>query len=325
MKAIIQRNVFERGRDYFEASQVTWFVYDVDDREGMVKAQRCTGARCFVLGAEEYGDRFYSSIDEGSLIVRFGVGYDRVPLDLCRRRGLLVAYTPGTLDDSVAEHAIGLMLSAARGICKADRLVKSGGWQGAQGIELKGKTLAVVGFGHIGRAVAAIAKHGFAMRINAFDVFPALKPSVNHLVDRYSVDFDAAVSDADFVSLHLSVNDSTIGFINKAKLSAMKSSAILTNTSRGCLIDEMDLFDALRERRIAGAALDVFVDEPYTPVEGRDLRSLDNVIMTPHISSNTDSANRRMTEQCITNVESFCSGRLDLVSLVPEMVQASPT
>jgi phosphoglycerate dehydrogenase-like enzyme len=262
MKAIIQKNLFERARDCFEASQLTWLVHDVTDEAGMIRTQRETGARCFVIGADRYSDSFYSSIHEGSLVVRFGVGYDSVPLDLCKQRGILVAYTPGTLDHSVAEHTMGLMLSAARGICTADRLVKSGVWRGFQGIELRGKVLAVVGFGKIGRTVAAIAKHGFGMQISAFDVFPELDPEYATLVDRYSWDFPTAVKGADFVSLHLSVNDSTIGFIDRARLDAMERRSILINTSRGRLINEADLFDALSERRIAGAALDVFCDEP---------------------------------------------------------------
>jgi D-3-phosphoglycerate dehydrogenase len=99
----------------------------------------------------------------------------------------------------------------------------------------------------------------------------------------------------------------------------MERRSILINTSRGRLINEADLFDALSERRIAGAALDVFCDEPYSPQCDKDLRSLDNVIMTPHISSNTEAANRRMAEQCIKNVQEFLAGRLSEVTFIPEM------
>lgn len=322
MKAIIQKNIFERARECFETSGLTWLVYDAADQEGMVQAQRDTGARCFVIGANRYSDRFYLSIDEGSLIVRFGVGYDSVPLPLCKERSIKVAYTPGTLHDSVAEHTMGLILAAARGICTADRLVRSGVWSGTQGIELRNKTLAIVGFGRIGRTVAAIARHGFGMRISAIDVFAEPDATAADLIGRYSTDFARAVRDADFVSLHMNASSSTVGFIDRVKLTAMERRSILINTSRGRLINETDLFDALSERRIAGAALDVFWDEPYSPQSGKDLRSLDNVIMTPHISSNTDSANRRMAEQCIKNVRGLLSGRLDEVAFVPEMTDA---
>jgi phosphoglycerate dehydrogenase-like enzyme len=138
-------------------------------------------------------------------------------------------------------------------------------------------------------------------------------------VDYYSTDLASVVEAADFVSLHLSVNDQTRGIINKEVLALMSKEAILINTSRGQLINESDLYDALRQRVIAGAALDVFNYEPYRPVAGKDLRQLDNVILTPHISSNTDGANRRMSELCLRNAEAYFSNRWDELNLVREL------
>jgi lactate dehydrogenase-like 2-hydroxyacid dehydrogenase len=272
-----------------------------------------------IIGAEKYSTQFYESLAPGSLVLRFGVGYDHVPLDICKKRSLLVANTPGTLDHSVAEHTITLLLSCARRILANDGAVRRGQWPADSGIEVTGKTLAIVGLGRIGTMAARIAKHGLGMRVKAFGRTPLLDAEASSLVDYYSTDLASVVEAADFVSLHLSVNDQTRGIINKEVLALMSKEAILINTSRGQLINESDLYDALRQRVIAGAALDVFNYEPYRPVAGKDLRQLDNVILTPHISSNTDGANRRMSELCLRNAEAYFSNRWDELNLVREL------
>lgn len=317
---IIQKDCYERVSEVFDDSPFHYRVIPVSRPNEMVAAQKETGAESFIIGAEAYPAEFYQSIEPHSLIVRYGVGYDKVPIDLCRERGISVAYTPGTLDQSVAEHAVGLMLACARRIPQQDQSVRQGDWLHVSGAEMAGKTAAIIGFGKIGRRVAQILKTGVGMRIAAFDVFPEIDPSHAPLVDHYTTDFAAAVRAADFVSLHMAVNDQTRGFIERSRLAAMKSSAYLVNTARGALVHESDLYEALVEGKLAGVALDVFENEPYVPAAREtDLRNLPNVILTAHSGSNTLEANRRMAEMCIQNVEAWQAGDKDRLMLVPEI------
>ncbi len=319
MQVIIQKDVYERGRLLFDPSGLAITVFDVSEEDKMIEHQKNTGTKCMIIGADKYSEGFYNAIAPDSLIVRFGVGYDAVPIEICKKRRILVAFTPGTLDQSVAEYAMALILASARRIPQADDKLKNGEWNEGPGIELCGKTLAILGFGKIGQHLAGVAKNGFGMKINALDIMPQLDARYHDLVDFYSSDFHSAVQDADFVSLHMRVTKETEGFINLFKLELMKKEAILINTARGKLVNEVDLFEALENKIIAGAALDVFNEEPYVPIEGKDLRTLPNIILTPHIASNTKATNEKMAQACINNVINFYKMNLKEVYLVPEM------
>ncbi len=318
-EVIIQQDVYERIRDVFDAAPLAYRVRPVSEPMAMAEDQRRSGASCFVIGAEKYPEEFYRSIDPDSLIIRYGVGYDHVPVALCRERGIRVAFTPGTLDQSVAEHAVGLMLACARSIPQQNREVKAGNWMNLPGRELAGGTAAVLGFGRIGRLVARMLKTAFGMRIVALDILPGLDADGMTAADRYTTDFAEAVAEADFVSLHMKVTDETRGFIDRTRLEMMLPKAFLVNTARGALVNEADLYDAVAGGRIAGAGLDVFVDEPYVPVSGKDLRTLSRVIMTAHCGSNTLQSNRKMAEACIRNAEAWYRKDYERLILVPEM------
>ncbi|MGE5604739.1 MAG: NAD(P)-dependent oxidoreductase [Bacteroidota bacterium] len=319
MNVIITKDIYIKAAQYFDQCGIKLLLFPDGAEEEMLKTHRETGTKCFIIGTTRYSDYFYQSLSPGSMIVRFGVGYDSVPVGLCKERQIYVSYTPGTLDESVAEHTIGLILSYARRLIEADAAVKNATWGISPGIELKEKTLAVVGFGKIGRRTAEIAKYGFGMKINAFDIFMELDQKFSALVDFYSPDFKSVVNGADFVSLHMPVTQKTIGFIDRFKLALMKKEAVLVNTSRGKLINESDLYDALQEGVISGAALDVFQQEPYSPVAGKDLRTMSNVVLTPHIASNTKEANRRMAELSVKNCLNYYKGDFTEIELIPEM------
>jgi lactate dehydrogenase-like 2-hydroxyacid dehydrogenase len=189
-------------------------------------------------------------------------------------------------------------------------------------VELAGKTLGILGFGEIGRRVAAIAHFGFRMRVLAADVrsFSQMRQSGESELSAlarlglacYTTDVQNVFRQSDVVTIHCSANAETRGFINAERLRWMKPGALLVNTARGSLVDEDALYDALAEGRLGGAALDVFQNEPYVPATaGKDLRSLDNVVLTPHIGSNTEEANRRMAQAALKNVLLFFEGRID--------------
>jgi len=170
------------------------------------------------------------------------------------------------------------------------------------GWELQGKTLVIVGCGGIGRSVARIASLGYGMRVVGCSRPGVPSPQLEHF-DVVTNDFAAAVRGADFVSLHLSPSRENFNFIDRDRLALLDERAWLVNTSRGSIVDEVALFAALSSHRLGGAALDVFAREPYEPAEGSgDLRSLANVILTPHIGSNTIEANGRMAERALQNI-----------------------
>ena len=212
-----------------------------------------------------------------------------------------------------------LILSLARRIPSQDLDLKAGRWNPLMAEELSGKTLAVLGFGSIGRTLARIAKNGFGMRISAFDVNDKIRDAFPDQFDGFSTRFEDAVKDADYVSLHINLNPSTVKFLNAERLANFKRGAVLVNTARGGVIEEDALYDALKSGALSFAGLDVFVNEPYALSGAKDLRSLPNVVLTPHVASNTVASNQRMAESALKSVKAFLAGRLEELPLIPEL------
>ena len=263
------------------------------------------GIRHVVVGVERYRGPLYEALAPGAVIARFGVGHDGIDKVQATRRGLLCTNTPGVLDDSVAEHAVNLILAAARHTPVLASQMKQGCWRPQVGRELAGGTLTVVGCGAIGRRVARIAALGFRMRVTGCDVAELDDQALRRDwgFRRLTADFAEAVGDADFVSLHIPATPATTGFIDHRRLRMLNPSAWLINTSRGAVVDEPALYDALVAGTLAGAALDVFRQEPYAPAApGKDLRRLNNVVMTPHVGSSTQAACDRMAAAAIESI-----------------------
>jgi len=219
-------------------------------------------------------------------VARAGVGVDNVDLKEATNKSVVVMNTPGGNTTSTAEHTFGLLLALARHIPRGDAMLRNGLWERSKlkGVELYGKTLGVVGFGRIGQAVAARAR-AFGMQIVAFDPFLP-----KHLFEEhYAKDatLDELYADADFITLHTVVTPETTGMFNKAAFDKMKAGVCIINAARGVLINEADLADALKNGKVAGAALDVFSSEPPT---GNPLISLKNVVHTPHLAASTKEA-----------------------------------
>jgi glyoxylate reductase len=224
------------------------------------------------------------------LVANFSVGYDNIDVDECRRRGIAVSNTPGVLDAATADLAFGLILAARRRIAEGDRTIRSGGWR-YEGLarEVSGATLAVIGLGRIGSAVARRAE-GFDMRVLG--------------VRRRDGDLDTALREADVVTLHVPLNAQTQGLISRERLALLRDGGTLVNTARGAVVDEGALVDELVSGRIS-AGLDVFVHEPHVPER---LRDLPNVVLTPHIASATVETRAAMTRAVVANVLAFERG-----------------
>lgn len=225
------------------------------------------------------------------LVANFSVGYDNIDLGEARRRGVAVTNTPGVLDATTADLAFALLLAARRRVVEGDRLVRSGGWNDPQylGRDVSGATIAVVGVGRIGSALVRRAQ-AFDMRVLG--------------IRSREGDLDAALREADVVSLHVPLTEATRGLISRDRLASLQDGATLVNTARGAVVDEDALVDELASGRIT-AGLDVFVHQPHVPER---LLDLPNVVLTPHLGSATVETRAEMTRLVVENILAFERG-----------------
>lgn len=280
------------------------------------------GARAVIVGAAPYRGPLYEALGRqgGGIIARFGVGHDNIDKALARQHGIVVTNTPGALDQSVAEHTLWLMGCLARRIAELDARFRAGQFAGQTGTELHRKTLGILGLGSIGRRVAAMAHFGFGMKVNACDLRVTAERLAECGIESYTDNAEAMFRQCDVLSVHLRSEASTRHFLNAQRLAWLKPGTLLINTARGAVLDEGALFESLVEGRLAGAALDVFEHEPYQPVDpDRDLRTLKNVVLTPHVGSNSREANARTAGAALENVRSFLAGRRDQLARVDEL------
>jgi lactate dehydrogenase-like 2-hydroxyacid dehydrogenase len=330
---ITKREIHKAATIFGEAADLR-FLTVPGDETALAAAVREHNIRATVVGAAPYRGPLYEALaavhgQQPALVARFGVGCDGVDLPQAARLGILVTNTPGTLDASVAEHAFWLLGAVTRRLAQLDAAFRRGMFVPYTGLELFGKTLAVVGFGGIGRRVAAIALRGFGMRVIAVgkrgqNYFSPINSSDPFFGENssdpffsYTDDVDGALAEADVASIHLPARPETRHYFDAARLARMKPGALLINTARGAVLDENALFDALTAGHLAGAGLDVFAAEPYQPVSPeRDLRTLPQVVLTPHVASNTREANARMAVSCVTTLRNFFAGRFDALPLV---------
>ena len=221
------------------------------------------------------------------IIARVGVGLDNIDLDAAKEKNIRVINAVEGAMTAVAEQVLGLMLSLARNIARADREIRNGNWlkKELMGTELKGKYLGIVGLGNIGKRLGRLAK-GLNMNIIGYDVIPIDEEFAKE-VGLMKTDLDTLLQSSDYVSLHVPLLDSTYHMIDAKKLAIMKPTAKIINTSRGGVIDEKALYDAIKNGNLGGAALDVFEKEPATD---SPLATLPNVILTPHIGAQTKEA-----------------------------------
>ncbi len=259
-------------------------------------------------------------IEEGArnrlkIIAQYAVGYDNIDVECATRHGVVVTNTPGVLTEATADLTWALLLAAARRIVEADRYVRSGEWWRSGtgwhpelmlGVELNGKTLGIIGFGRIGRAVARRAR-GFGMKIIYYDKYRAPREVEEELGAEY-VGLEELLRTADIVSIHTPLTPETRHMIGEKELKMMKNTAILVNTARGAIIDTEALVKALKEGWIRAAGLDVFEQEPLP--ENHPLTKLDNVVLAPHIGSATFETRSRMACIVLENLEALARGEV---------------
>jgi D-3-phosphoglycerate dehydrogenase / 2-oxoglutarate reductase len=261
----------------------------------------------YIAGVDNIDRNALRQANRLKVIARYGVGVDQVDIQAAAEMGIVVTNTPGANAVSVAELTLGLMLSLARHIPSASMAAHRGEWPQVRGIALEGKTVGLLGMGMIGKQVARRLQ-GFDCTVLAHDAAPDTEFAVGHQIELLSL--AEIVERADFLSLHLPLLPATRGLINAAFLQSMKRGAYLINTSRGELVDEAALFEALQSGHLAGAALDVFSREP--PDTDNPLLALPQVVATPHIGAHTDSATNAMGWAALNDCLAVLEGRQPL-------------
>jgi len=247
--------------------------------------------------------------DQLKVVANYAVGYNNIKVEEAKKRNIKVTNTPGVLTEAVAEHTIALLFAIAERIVEADRYTRAGKYEvwGPKlllGADLKDKTLGIVGLGRIGSEVARRLQDGFDLKVIYHDV-----KRNEELEKKFGMEFremDDLVKEADFISLHTALTPDTKHLMSKERLAMMKPDAYLINTSRGPIVDEKALVEALKDKKIAGAALDVFENEPAL---SPGLADLENVVITPHIASATKNTRDKMSEMAASNIIAVLDGQ----------------
>lgn len=304
MKVLITRNIPHNGIEKLKKIS----GLDIDLRSGppLTEEEMKTAIKDCDAAIVVIPDKITKEVlDFGSklkLIACYSVGFDHVDIDYAKSKNIYVSNTPGDLTESVAEHSFTLMMGVAKHIVEADFFVRDGHYKYWDpliflGPKMMGKTLGIVGFGRIGQHFARMAKYGLNMNILYTDTREIPKDSSG--VDATRVGLEELLTQSDIVSLHCNLSAETKYLINAKTLRLMKPYSILINTSRGPVVDEDALTEALKNNWIAGAGLDVFEEEPKVNSE---LIKLPNVILTPHIASATREARIQMADMAVENV-----------------------
>src|SRR5579863_8179132 len=282
----------------------------VKDKEGLV-----------CLLTEKVNDELLRVASKSRIAANGAVGYDNIDVDTCTKHGVVATNTPGVLDETTADFAWTLMMDVARRLAEGEALARSGAWKGWDldqlvGADVWGKTLGVMGFGRIGRAMARRAQ-GFQMKVLYTDAIRAPLDVEQEAKAQYR-DLNSLLADADFVSVHVPLTGDTRGMFDGAKFSRMKPTAFLINTSRGPVIDEAALVYALESKKLAGAALDVYEQEPFI----HSGLKRPNVVLAPHIASASLETRTKMAVIAAENVVAFFKGKKPPNMLNPEAWKA---
>jgi len=281
----------------------------VKDKEGLV-----------CLLTEKINDEFLRNAPKLRIAANVAVGFDNIDLDACTKRGVAATNTPGVLDETTADFAWTLMMAVARRLGEGEQLARCGNWKGWNldqlcGADVWGKTLGIVGFGRIGRAMARRAL-GFQMKVIYTDAVRA-QPEVTESLKAEYREMNALLAESDFISLHVPLIPETRGLFDAPKFYRMKPTAFLINTARGPVVDEAALVAALEAKKIAGAALDVFENEPFIhPGLKRP-----NVVLAPHLASASIETRTKMAVMAASNVTALFQGQMPANMLNPAVLK----
>lgn len=324
-KVYVTREIPERGlkiiKEYFDAE--VWPEYAPPPKEVIIQKARDVDALASLL-SDKIDAEVFDAAPKLKIVSQMAVGFDNIDVKEATKRGMYVTNTPGVLTETTADFAWTLLMAVARRVVEADKYVHTGQWRVGwhpsmlSGRDVYGATIGIVGAGRIGSAVAKRAK-GFNMKILYYDVIP--RPELEKIGAKRE-DLDTLFRESDFVSVHVPLLKQTYHLINEERLKLMKKTAYLINNSRGPVVDEKALYKALKEGWIAGAALDVFEQEP-TPVDN-PLLTLDNIVVAPHASSASHETRSKMAEMVAENLIAFFEGRTPPNLVNPKVLEVRP-
>ncbi|MEM2341241.1 MAG: glyoxylate reductase [Candidatus Bathyarchaeia archaeon] len=325
-KVYITREIPESGlkmiMERFEAE--VWPDYGPPPKKVIIEKAKDVDALVTLL-SDKIDSEVFDAAPKLKIIAQMAVGYDNIDIEEATRRGVYVTNTPGVLTETTADFTWALLMAIARRVVEADKYVREGKWKVGWhpkmllGKDIYGATLGIIGAGRIGSAVARRAKC-FNMKILYYDIAP--NPQMEKETGAKFVDLDTLLRESDFISIHVPLTKETYHLIDAEKLKLIKKTAYLINTARGAIIDEKALYEALKEGRLAGAALDVFDKEPISV--DNPLLTLDNVILTPHIASASYETRSKMAEVVAENLIAFFEGKIPPNLVNPEVMKIKP-
>jgi glyoxylate reductase len=322
-KVLATHGLFEAAREILQASCEVeyWTQAERPPREELTRRIKDKeGLVCLLT--ERVNEELLRAAPKLRIAANVAVGFDNIDVAACTKRGVVATNTPGVLDETTADFAWTLLMAVARRLGEGETLARSGNWKGWDldqlvGADVWGKTLGIVGFGRIGRAVARRAS-GFQMKVIYTDAQRVPKEVETELKADYR-EFDTLLAESDFVSVHVPLLKETRGLFDAPKFYRMKPTAFLINTSRGPVVDEAALVHALEIGKIAGAALDVFDNEPFIhPGLKRP-----NVVLAPHIASASIETRTKMACIAAENVTAIFNGQRPPNMLNPEVLKSS--
>lgn len=310
-KVYVTREIPKKGlkkiKELFETE--VWTEYYPPTKDVLIENIQDVDAIVSLL-SDEIDSEIFDATPELKIVSQLAVGFDNIDVKEATKRGIFVTNTPGVLTETTADFAWALLMAVARRVVEADNYVRKGKWEVGWhpnmllGRDIHGAKLGIVGAGRVGSAVAHRAK-GFNMEILYYN--RTSKPELEEKLGAKRVNLDKLLRRSDFVSVHVPLMKSTHHLINSEKFKLMKETAYIINNSRGPVVDEEALYQALKEQRIAGAALDVFEQEP-TP-KANPLLQLENVVVAPHISSASHNTRIKMAEMVARNLIAFFEGK----------------
>jgi len=311
--------LFEEARKILDANCDIqyWGEPERPPREEVLRRVKDREALICLL-TEKINDELLRAAPKLRIVSNVAVGFDNIDVDACTRRGVVATNTPGVLDETTADFTWTLLLAVARRLTEGEALARSGNWKGWNldqlcGADVWGKTLGIVGFGRIGRAVARRAS-GFQMKVIYTDAVRASE-DIERSVNAEFRDMNTLLTESDFISLHVPLLPETRGLFDAPKFFRMKPTAFLINTSRGPVVDEAALVAALENRKIAGAALDVYENEPFIhPGLKRP-----NVVLAPHLASASIETRSKMATMAANNIVALFKGQRPPNMLNPDI------
>jgi len=323
-KVYVTREMPERGlsiiKERFEAE--VWSDYAPPPKKTIIEKAAKVDALATLL-SDKIDAEVFDAAPNLKIVAQMAVGFDNIDVNEATKRGIYVTNTPGVLTETTADFAWALLMAVARRVVEADKYVRMGKWNVSwhpmmmQGRDIYGATIGIVGLGRIGYAIAKRAK-GFNMTVLYHDIIR--RPDFEKEYNIQFTPLDTLFQKADFVTINAPLTKETYHLVNEKKLRLMKKTAYLINNARGPIVDEKALYKALKEDWIAGAALDVFEQEP-TPVQN-PLLKLNNVVVAPHISSSSYETRSKMAEMVAENLVAFLEGKIPPNLVNPEVVKA---